>query len=56
MTYVSYAEGFKGGGWNSHFNAVLTPEQQAALQQFEPEEAETIEVGVKLDLGGTRCA
>ncbi|MBX5460949.1 MAG: TonB-dependent receptor [Steroidobacteraceae bacterium] len=31
MTYVSYAEGFKGGGWNSHFNSVLTPEQQAAL-------------------------
>ena len=50
MTYVSYAEGFKGGGWNSHFNAPLTPEQQAALQKFEQEEAETIEVGVKLDL------
>ena len=50
MTYVSYAEGFKGGGWNSHFNAPLTPQQQAALQKFEQEEAETIEVGVKLDL------
>ena len=48
----SYAEGFKGGGWNSHFNAPLTPEQQAALQKFEQEEAETIEVGVKLDLAG----
>ena len=53
MTYVSYAEGFKGGGWNSHFNAVLTPEQQAALQRFEQEDAETIEVGAKFDLGGT---
>ena len=31
MTYLSYSEGFKGGGWNSHFNAVLTAEQQAAL-------------------------
>ncbi|MGH8176026.1 MAG: TonB-dependent receptor [Steroidobacter sp.] len=50
MTYLSYAEGFKGGGWNSHFNAPLTPEQQAALQKFEQEEAETIELGVKLDL------
>ncbi len=53
MTYVSYAEGFKGGGWNSHFNAVLTPEQQAALQRFEQEDAETIEVGAKFDLGST---
>jgi iron complex outermembrane receptor protein len=53
MTYVSYAEGFKGGGWNSHFNAVLTPEQQAALQEFDQEEAQTIEIGAKFDLGGT---
>jgi iron complex outermembrane recepter protein len=53
MTYVSYAEGFKGGGWNSHFNAVLTAEQQAALHRFEQEEAETIEVGAKLDLAAT---
>lgn len=53
MTYVSYAEGFKGGGWNSHFNAVLTPDQQAALQEFKQEEAQTIEVGAKFDLGGT---
>src|SRR5262249_20314205 len=38
MTYLSYSEGFKGGGWNSHFNSVLTPAQQAALQKFKPEE------------------
>jgi iron complex outermembrane receptor protein len=50
MTYVSYAEGFKGGGWNSHFNAPLTAEQQAALQKFAQEEAKTIEIGAKLDL------
>ena len=50
MTYLSYSEGFKGGGWNSHFNAVLTPEQQAALHPFAPEEAKTIELGTKLDL------
>ncbi len=50
MWYVSYAQGFKGGGWNSHFNAVLTPEQQAALHPFRPEEAETLEIGAKLDL------
>ena len=52
MTYLSYSEGFKGGGWNSHFNAVLTPEQQAALHPFAPEEARTIELGTKLDLAG----
>lgn len=50
MTYVSYSEGFKGGGWNSHFNSVLTTQQQAALHQFRPETAETIEVGAKFDL------
>ncbi len=52
MTYLSYSEGFKGGGWNSHFNAVLTPEQQAALHPFAPEEAQTIELGTKLQLAG----
>jgi len=52
MTYLSYSEGFKGGGWNSHFNSVLTPEQQAALHPFKPEEAQTIELGTKLDLAG----
>lgn len=50
MTYLSYAEGFKGGGWNSHFNSVLTPTQQAALHPFRPETAETWELGTKLDL------
>ena len=50
MTYLSCSEGFKGGGWNSHFNSVLTPEQQAALHPFAPEEAKTLELGTKLDL------
>jgi iron complex outermembrane receptor protein len=52
MGYFSYSEGFKGGGWNSHFNAVLTPPQQAALHPFKPETAETFELGFKLDLAG----
>ena len=47
MTYLSYSEGFKGGGWNSHFNSVLTQAQQDALQKFEQEEAQTIELGAK---------
>ena len=51
MTYVSYAEGFKGGGWNSHFNdPPLSAAEQAALHEFRQEEAQTIEVGFKLDL------
>jgi len=50
MTYLSYSEGFKGGGWNSHFNSVLTEDQLAALQEFKPEQARTIELGAKLDL------
>ena len=50
MTYLSYSERFKGGRWNSHFNAVLTPAQQAALQKFDQEEAQTIELGAKFDL------
>lgn len=53
MVYFSYAEGFKGGGWNSHFNAVLNAEQQAALHMFEQEEARTFELGAKLDLANT---
>jgi iron complex outermembrane receptor protein len=52
MTYLSWSEGFKGGGWNSHFNAVLTQGQQDALHKFEQEEARTIEVGAKFDLAG----
>jgi iron complex outermembrane receptor protein len=52
MTYLSYAKGFKGGGWNSHFNAVLNQAQVDALLRFDQEEAETFELGVKLDLLG----
>jgi iron complex outermembrane receptor protein len=54
MTYLSYSEGFKGGGWNSHFNSVLTDyftlEQIRTFQEFKPEEARTYELGAKFDL------
>ena len=69
MTYFSYSEGFKGGGWNSHFNTcqILDPcanalggpplaNAQAAaavfplVHSFGPEEAQTYELGFKLDL------
>ena len=55
MLYFSYAQGFKGGGWNSHFNdPPLTAAEQAALHEFRPEEAESVEFGTKLDLAGDR--
>ena len=50
MTYLSYSEGFKGGGWNSHFNAPMTEAQLAALHKFAPEEAQTLELGAKFNL------
>jgi iron complex outermembrane receptor protein len=53
MVYFSYAEGFKGGGWNSHFNARLTEQERAALHRFDQEEARTFELGAKLDLAAT---
>ena len=52
MTYLSYSEGFKGGGWNSHFNRPQTPAEQAAFQKFDPEDATTYEIGFKTDLLG----
>lgn len=50
MLYGSYSEGFKGGGFNSHFNS---PQSDVALQtfhQFDEENAETWEIGLKSDL------
>jgi iron complex outermembrane receptor protein len=52
MTYFSYSQGFKGGGWNSHFNRPQTPAEQAQFQEFGPEKADTYEVGFKSDLLG----
>jgi iron complex outermembrane receptor protein len=53
MMYASYSEGFKGGGWNSHFNLPPpTVQELAAVQEFQPEEAKTYEIGFKLDLAG----
>jgi iron complex outermembrane receptor protein len=46
MAYVSWAEGFKSGGFNQRYNA--TPPGNAPIS-FAPETAETIEIGLKLD-------
>ncbi len=40
-TYASYSEGFKSGGYNG------SPDNAAGVVPFNPEQAETIEVGLK---------
>ncbi len=55
MTYLSFSQGFKGGGWNSHFNFLPAPgslNEQLLDERhgFEEEEAETWEIGFKADL------
>ena len=44
MTYVTYAEGFKGGGFTQR---IFPPE--ASLPDFEPEFVESFEIGFKYD-------
>jgi iron complex outermembrane receptor protein len=46
MAYVSWAEGFKSGGFNQRYNAA--PPGNAPIS-FNPETAESFEVGVKMD-------
>ena len=50
MVYFSYSEGFKGGGWNSHFNVPQSQEALDNFHRFNEETAETVEVGYKADL------
>jgi len=46
MTYLSWADGFKSGGFNQRYNAA--PPGNAPIS-FDPETAETFELGLKLD-------
>ena len=46
MTYLSWSDGFKSGGFNQRYNAA--PPGNAPIS-FDPETAETWEVGLKLD-------
>jgi len=50
MTYVSYSQDFKGGGWNSNFNQPVPQAVLDVLHTFDEEKAETFEVGFKTDL------
>jgi len=46
MTYLSWADGFKSGGFNQRYNAA--PPGNAPIS-FDPETVETFELGLKLD-------
>ena len=46
MAYLSWADGFKSGGFNQRYNAA--PPDNAPIS-FDPETAETWEIGLKLD-------
>lgn len=49
FTYVSYSAGFKSGGFTGR-----TVDPKAGVRPFDPEEAETYEVGIKLDFDRVR--
>ena len=51
MTYVSWAQGFKSGGFNSRFNSVVPGN---APPSFDPETANSQEAGIKLDFARLR--
>jgi len=49
FTYASYSQGFKSGGFTGR-----TVNPQQGVRSFEPEEAETIEIGAKIDFSKIR--
>lgn len=51
MTYVSWAQGFKSGGFNSRFNSVVAGNAPPA---FDQEAADSKEAGIKLDFDRMR--
>lgn len=48
MTYLSFSQGFKSGGFNQRFNA---PPPGSVPISFDEEKAETVELGFKSDIG-----
>lgn len=50
MTYASYSQGFKSGGFNSHFNDAQTQQALDNFRQFNDETADSWEFGFKADL------
>ncbi|MCB1676701.1 MAG: TonB-dependent receptor [Halioglobus sp.] len=51
MVYLSYAEGFKSGGFDMRGNAALNPN---VAQGYDPETVETWEAGIKSELWSNR--
>jgi iron complex outermembrane receptor protein len=49
FTYASFSQGFKSGGFTGR-----TVDPQQGVRSFEPEEAETVEVGAKIDFSSVR--
>lgn len=47
MLYTSVANGYKGGGWTTRLTA---PSLDGVAPTFEPEEADTYEIGIKSEL------
>ncbi len=45
FAYATYSEGFRSGGFPSRINAFVSP-----LPEYDPEFAETFEIGLKADL------
>jgi len=53
MVYTSFATGYKGGGWTTRVTAPLfdlNTFERLGAPTFDPEEAETFEVGIKSEL------
>ena len=50
MTYARYAQGFKGGGWNSFFATVASQEFLDNFHSFDEERALSWEAGFKTNL------
>lgn len=51
MTYVSWSEGFKSGGYNQRYNAV--PAEGPVPLAFDSEEAVSTEIGFKADISSS---
>lgn len=50
MTYATFSQGFKSGGWNSHFNFPIPPTDLEQIIPFAEEKADNLEFGFKADL------
>ena len=52
MAYASYSQGFKSGGFNSSDDLPIDADGNAINFEYNDEEAQALEVGIKTDLAG----